>query len=328
MEDDMLNTVKRLALVLSFLVVVSLAACSPQPAVVFTTQVDADGRPLNSATLFSVDTPRIICSVSTAGLPATGEISAAWLYNLGGQWKPLKEESLAVASGPYLVFPASAPVTGWVTGEYSVDLLLNGKKMSSAGFSVQAAQGVPLPDIRNFSAVPETITAGQSLTLSWNVQDASSIDIKPGIGSVQAGGSRLVSPVTNTTYTLNALNSGGPSSKSISVTVLPFETRRANLAMVNIFREAPMVYYTVRNVGDAVSNPSSAELYVNNSVASTGYVPPMAPGETRTLQFGSFAWSYLYDTAATVCVDTKSENGPAGSTDSCMTRILPGARAF
>jgi len=27
-------------------------------------------------------------------------------------------------------------------------------------------------------------------------------------------------------------------------------------------------------------------------------------------------------------VDTKGENGPAGSTDSCLTRVLPGARAF
>jgi hypothetical protein len=323
----MLRNIIKLSLAL-FLLFASLAACSTQPTVVFTTQVDADGRPLNSATLFSVDTPRIICSVGTAGLPVTGELSAAWLYNSDGRWKTLKEESLAVAGGPYLVFPANAPDTGWVPGKYNVDLLLNGKKVSSAGFSVQATKDVPLPDINNFSAVPGSITAGQSLTLSWNVKDASIIDIKPGIGSVPAGGSRLVSPAADTTYTLIALNSGGPSSKSISVTVLPFETRRASLAVVNIFREASMVYYTVRNVGDAVSKPSSAELYVGNNVASTGYIPPMAPGETRTLSFGSFSWSYIYDTAATVCADTKSENGPSGSTDNCLTRILPGARAF
>jgi len=324
----MTTVIKRLTLAVAFLAITSLAACSPQPAAVFTTQVDPDGRPLNSATVFTVDTARIICSVSTAGLPVTGEISAKWLYNSGGQWKTLREESLAVAGGPYLVFPADAPGTGWVTGDYSVDLLLNGKKVSSAGFSVQSAPDIPLPEIINFSAVPGTITAGQPLTLSWNVKDASRIEIKPDIGSIPAGGSRLVSPTIDTTYTLTAINSGGPSSKSISVIVQPYETRRASLIVVDLFRQAPMVYYTVRNAGDAVSKPSSSELYVSKSVAATGYIPPMAPGESRTLVFGTFSWSYLYDTAATVCVDTKGENGPAGSTDSCLTRVLPGARAF
>jgi hypothetical protein len=325
---NMLNLIKRLIPPAVLLLMASIAACSPQPAAVFTTQVDSDGRPLNSATVFTVDTPRIICSVNAAGLPVKGELGAKWLYNSGGQWKTIKEESLAVAGGPYLVFPASAPDTGWVPGDYNVVLLLNGKNVSSTGFSVRADPGVPLPEISDFSALPGTITAGQSLFLSWNVKDASSIEIKPGIGGVQAGGSRLVSPLADTTYTLTALNSGGPSSKSISITVLPFETKRASIAVVDLFREAPMVYYTVRNVGDAVSNPSSSELYVGNNVAATGYIPPMAPGETRTLVFGAFSWSYAYDTAATVCVNTKNENGQPGDTDNCLTRILPGARAF
>jgi hypothetical protein len=324
----MITTAERLILATALLVIASLAACSPQPAAVFTTQVDSDGRPLNSATFFTVDTPRIICSVSTTGLPVTGELGAKWLYNSGGQWKTFKEESLAVAGGPYLVFPVDAPDTGWVSGDYSVDLLLDSKPLSSAGFTVQAAPGIPLPEIINFSAVPDTITAGQSLTLSWNVNEASRIEIKPDIGSVQAGGSRLVSPTADTTYTLTALNSGGASSKSVNVIVQPYETRHASLIVVDLFRQVAMVYYTVRNVGDATSNPSSSELYVGNSVAATGYIPPMAPGETRTLVFGSFSWSYVYDTAATVCVDTKAENGQPGGTDSCLTRVLAGARAF
>jgi len=322
----MLRTI--ITLLFSFSLLLTAAACAAQPAMVFTTQVDSGGRPLNSATAFTVDTPRILCSVSTAGLPVSGELSAKWLYNSGGQWKTIKEESLAVAGGAYLVFPAGPPDTGWVPGDYTVSLYLNGKDLSSAGFTVQPAPGVPLPNINNFSAVPGTITAGQSLTLSWNVQDATSIEIKPGIGSVQAGGSRLVSPTADTTYTLTALNSGGPSSMSVSVTVLPLETRHAVLTVVNLFREGPMVYYTVMNGGDAVSKPSSSAIYVGNNAAATGYVPPMAPGETKTLTFGTLTWSYQMDTAATACVDTRGENGPPGSTDSCMTRVLPAARPF
>jgi len=322
-----MSNIARILLSLSLLLVVS-AGCSARPAAVFTTQVDSDGRPLNTATLFTVDTPRIICSVGTAGLPVTGELSAKWLYNSADGWTTLKEESLAVAGGPYLAFPADAPVTGWTPGDYTVKLYLDGKEASSAGFTVRLSPDVPLPGISNFSAVPDTITAGQSLTLSWNVKDASSIVIEPGIGSVPAGGSRLVSPAVDTTYTLTALNSGGPSLKSVSVTVLPYPTRRAALVVVDLFREAPMVYYTVRNTGDAASAPSSSELYVGNNVVATGYIPPMAPGETRTLVFGAYSWGYLYDTAATVCIDAGVENVASGATQSCLTRILPGVRYF
>ena len=310
------------------LVLLSLSACAARPAAVFTTLVDSDGRPLNSATVFSVDTPRIICSVGTAGLPVTGELSAAWLYGGSDGWKTIKEETLAVAGGPYLVFPADAPVTGWVPGEYIVKLYLDGREVSSAGFTVRLSPDVALPVISNFSAVPDSITAGQSLTLSWNVRDASSVVIQPGIGAVSAGGSRLVSPAADTTYTLTALNSGGSSMKSVSVTVLPFPTTHASLTAIDLFREARMVYYTVSNTGDAKSLASSSELYVGKNVAATGYIPPMAPGETRTLVFGAYSWGYSSDMAATVCVDAGGENGPAGAEGKCLTRVLPGVRVF
>jgi len=321
-----MNNIVRL--LLSLLILVISFACSARPAALFTTQVDSDGRPLNAAAVFTVDTPRIICSVGTAGLPVTGELSAQWLYNSGGAWKAFKEESLAVAGGPYLVFPADAPAAGWTPGEYMVKLYLNGKEASSAGFNVLLTAGVSLPVISNFSAVPDSIEDGGSLTLSWNVRDASSVVIQPGIGSVAAGGSRLVSPRADTTYTLTALNSGGPSMKSVSVTVQPYQPRRANLAVVDLFRQASMVYYTVRNTGDAASTPSGSDLYVGKNMVATGYIPPMAPGEIKTLVFGSYSWGYLYDTAATVCIDAGGENRPAGSAQSCLTAVLPGVRMF
>ncbi len=322
-----MHNIVRLLLSLSLLII-SLSACAARPAAVFTTLVDSDGRPLNSSTVFSVDTPRIICSVATAGLPVASEINARWLYGGSDGWKTIKEETLAVAGAPYLIFPADAPVAGWVPGEYIVKLYLDGREASTAGFSVRLSPDVPLPEISTFSAVPDTITAGQSLTLSWNVRDASSVVIQPGIGSVPAGGSRLVNPQADTTYTLTALNSGGPSMKSVGVTVLPYSARRANLAIVDLFRQASMVYYTIKNTGDAASTPSSSELYVGKNAVATGYIPPMAPGETKTLVFGAYSWGYLYDTAATVCVDAGGENRPSGAAQSCLTRVLPGARMF
>ncbi len=305
------------------------AACAPaMQDMVLTTQVDSAGRAVNSATVFSVDTPRIICSVSAAGLPASATVRALWLYNYGAAWNTLKEESFPAAGSTYLVFAVNAPDPGWRQGNYAVRLSLDGKQSAEKQFSIKINEGASLPLINNFSATPAAVTAGQPLTLSWNVAGASRVSISPDIGSVEAGGSRAVTPKTGATYTITALNSGGPASKSITVQVLPPVFEAADLAVMDVFREASMVYYTVRNGGSAVSKPSSAKLYVGMNVMGSGYIPPMAPGEQKTLVFGTFSWSYGSTTPATVCVDTQNENGPSNGEYKCLTRALAGLRVL
>ena len=310
-------------------VMAAVLSCAPAiQGATLTTQVDSTGRALNSATVFSMDTPRIICSVSTAGLPAPAAVQAKWLHNDGTSWKTLKEESFPAAGAAYIVYAVNAPDNGWRQGNYAVRLLLDGKESAEKQFSIKINENASLPLINNFSATPGTVTAGQPLTLSWNVSGATRVLISPDIGSVEAGGSRAVTPRADTTYTLTALSGGGPSSKSISVTALPPVTESADLAVVDVFREASMVYYTVRNNGAAAAKPSSASLYVGMNVMGSGYIPPLAPGEQRTLVFGTFSWSYANTTPATVCIDTQNENGPSNAEYKCLTRALAGARVL
>jgi subtilase family serine protease len=87
-----------------------------------------------------------------------------------------------------------------------------------------------------------------------------------------------------------------------------------------------MVYYVVGNSGVVSSKPSSAKMYVGPSVVTSGYIPPLAPGEQRTLTFGSFVWSYLSTTPVTVCIDTANENNEANKDNNCMTQLLAGVR--
>jgi hypothetical protein len=311
------------------LLIIAASACSPSiQEAVLATQVDSAGRPLNSATIFSVDTPRILCPVSTAGLPASAMVQAKWLFYEGTAVKLLKEESFPAAGAAYIVFAVNAPESGWRQGSYAVRLLLDGKQSTEKQFSISLNEGASLPLINNFSATPDTVTAGQPLTLSWNVNGATRVSISPDIGSVEAGGSRTVTPRADTAYTITALSSGGPASKSVSVKVLPPVTESADLAVVDVFREASMVYYTVRNNGSAISKPSSANLYVGMNVMGSGYIPPMAPGEQKTLVFGTFSWSYAYTTPATACIDTQNENGAANGEFKCLTRALAGARVL
>jgi hypothetical protein len=88
---------------------------------------------------------------------------------------------------------------------------------SSTTVSVSSPTAV---QINSFNASPATITAGQCTTLSWSVQNATSVAITPNVGNVDARtGSVTVCPTATTTYTLTANNANGPASVTTTVTV-------------------------------------------------------------------------------------------------------------
>ena len=76
------------------------------------------------------------------------------------------------------------------------------------------------PVINYFTASPPVITGGSGSTfLRWNVSDATSVSIDPGIGSVASSGTMLVMLSSSTNYTLTAINAYGTSYLTLSVTV-------------------------------------------------------------------------------------------------------------
>jgi hypothetical protein len=72
-----------------------------------------------------------------------------------------------------------------------------------------------------FSSNPSTITSGGTSTLLWNVTGANSVSIDQGIGTVNATGTRVVSPATSTIYTISAANAAGTVPRSVVTTVNP-----------------------------------------------------------------------------------------------------------
>jgi len=86
----------------------------------------------------------------------------------------------------------------------------------------------PPPEVIQFSANPSCINRGQSATLSFQVRYATSISISgsgvnqtfPGnSGTTITSGSFVVSPTTDSTYTLTATGPGGTTTATTSVTV-------------------------------------------------------------------------------------------------------------
>jgi outer membrane protein OmpA-like peptidoglycan-associated protein len=94
---------------------------------------------------------------------------------------------------------------------------------------VEVAAG-PVPIIL-FSVNPESVQAGSSATLKWQVTNATEVSIDGGIGTVQAKGSKLVKPAETTAYTLTAVGEGGTQTETVEVevTAAPVIEAKVNL---------------------------------------------------------------------------------------------------
>jgi peptidoglycan-associated lipoprotein len=69
------------------------------------------------------------------------------------------------------------------------------------------------------SASPTTIEKGQSTTLSWSSKNATNVSLDAGIGTVEASGTRTVSPGASTTYKVTASGAGGTATAETRITV-------------------------------------------------------------------------------------------------------------
>ncbi len=94
-------------------------------------------------------------------------------------------------------------------------------KNATSTQSQTATVTVTSPSVRiiGFTASPMTITAGQSSTLSWATDNATTVTIG-GLGTVANNGSQQVTPTSTTTYTLTATTTGGqPQTAQVTVQV-------------------------------------------------------------------------------------------------------------
>lgn len=81
-----------------------------------------------------------------------------------------------------------------------------------------AATPPPPAPTASLAANPNAIVKGQSTILTWRTSNATQISIE-GIGTVEADGSRSVSPEASTTYRLIATGPGGTQEATARVTV-------------------------------------------------------------------------------------------------------------
>ncbi len=111
----------------------------------------------------------------------------------------------------------SLVVTPSATAVYALDCTgAGGSTGKIVGVTVQ--QSPVLPVISSFSASPNSISTGQSSTLSWVVSGSTSLSLSQGIGTV-TGTTKTISPTSTTTYVLTATNAAGSVTASATVSL-------------------------------------------------------------------------------------------------------------
>lgn len=189
------------------------------------------------------------------------------------------------------------------------------------------AQG-DMPTINSFAASPEAATVGQTVTLRWNVSDATSVTIQPSLGNVAPSGTQQVSPAKTTTYTLTAGNAVGDAMRSLTVTVTA-AVASPDLVVTEVTIPGSIVFYKVKNLGGAATKGSQSYLYLNDAKVAFDYIEPLAPGEERLEQFSNYVaipaqsphqgTEYVESVYQTlkVCVDAENELAEINEGNNC-----------
>ncbi|MGA2159094.1 MAG: hypothetical protein WB588_12190 [Dehalococcoidia bacterium] len=260
--------------------------------------VDSQSKPVNASNTFTVATDTIYLSLKLNNAAANTQVMAKLTY-LSGEVPSLANSVMFTntQSGQgtqYMFFAMKAPPGGFPQGNYQVNISANGQDQSSLPFTVQnlsVQKGFPI--INTFAATPDTVAAGQTVTLTWDVSDASRVTIQPEIGTVPSSGTRTITPSATSEYILTAINDAGAPTKHLTITVGAAVAGQPDLIITDAWLQGCMIYYKIKNIG-AVDCPASTSLLsVDNLIpplGSTSFVDIMKVGEERTLSFSSYQW--------------------------------------
>jgi len=163
---------------------------TPLPALILTITSPIDGAELHSSPVTVTGTVSLDADVTVNGIQATVVDSS---YSA----------EIDLTEGPNTITATAIDIYG---------------QTETAAIQVTLTY---LPPTAGISADPETITAGQSATLTWTSTNADSCVIDHGVGSVALNGTTTVSPIETTTYTITATGPGGTVTNSVTITVMP-----------------------------------------------------------------------------------------------------------
>jgi hypothetical protein len=220
-----------------------------------------------------------LCTVDFAAIPGVvapgGSVDLTWQTHLIDTVDIAPGLGSQPAKGRIAVTPAVSMTYELIaTGPYG---------RASAQASVEVGTWSP---IASLEAIPDTITFGESTTLTWESQYASELKILPDIGDVAASGSLKISPIHDTTYTMTATGPGGAAEASVTVSVTaPKPEAEISASPASIQSgESAILSWKTQNADAVRIDPSigpvavSGELNVSPQATQTYTVTANGPG--------------------------------------------------
>jgi hypothetical protein len=134
------------------------------------------------------------------------------------QWQQINGPTVPITNPT----SAKASFTASAGNSYGFRLTVtNTDGLKGTASTMVSTQAAVQTAITQFIANPASIQPGQSSTLQWVTQNATTVSIAPGIGAVSTpgSGSVAVSPTSTTTYTLTATGPSGTVTQTAVVTV-------------------------------------------------------------------------------------------------------------
>lgn len=198
---------------------------------------------------------------------------------------------------------------------------------------IELSQAVPpaVPTILFFKAMPEAISTGQAVTLSWSTRDATSVTLS-GIGDVPPTGNKIVVPVNSREYTLTASNKAGSTSLAVSIDVTSYISDKPDLTIIDFRVEGKKACYKIKNIGQTAvipesytnpnARPSLTYLYVDGTYRDASRVEVLAPGEERELCFPNYEWTHgstrTFSLPVRICADVQNQIGEYDKNNNCL----------
>jgi hypothetical protein len=134
-------------------------------------------------------------------------------------WQVSNADTVVITSLGTVALTGSQAVTPATTTTYTLTAT-HGTQTATAQATVTVNAGTSLPRIVSFAPNPATVDFGQSSSLQWVVENATTVTIDNSIGTVGLTGSHAISPAATTNYTITASNANGTVTASTTLTVI------------------------------------------------------------------------------------------------------------
>jgi hypothetical protein len=164
--------------------------------------------------------------------------------------------------------------------------------------------------------------AGQAVTLSWLVNDATKVQISP-IGNVSQAGSQIVTPANSIEWVLTATNAVGNTSMKANVRVTSYISDKPDMTVTDFWVEGNKAFFKVKNIGGVNTvKPTTTYLYIDGAYRASGLTDILSAGQERAQSFPNYDWPYgtqrNYTLPVRVCADAQDVIGEYDEENNCL----------